>query len=53
MILTDPKLAWHLFLHRSCFEYRLFGPNSWIGAREAILNESSTLYSYLKGSRQV
>uniref|UniRef100_T2MF32 Flavin-containing monooxygenase n=1 Tax=Hydra vulgaris TaxID=6087 RepID=T2MF32_HYDVU len=49
----DPKLAWHLFMYRSIFEYRLFGPNSWAGAREAVLNESSCIYDYLKGSRNV
>ncbi|KAE8610772.1 hypothetical protein XENTR_v10012238 [Xenopus tropicalis] len=40
VMLTDPKLGWELFFGPcSPYQYRLFGPGKWKGARQAILTQ--------------
>ncbi|OCT82910.1 dimethylaniline monooxygenase [N-oxide-forming] 2 isoform X2 [Xenopus laevis] len=40
VMLADPKLGWELFFGPcSPYQYRLFGPGKWKGARQAILTQ--------------
>ena len=47
LLMTDPKLAWHLIGRYNIFEYRLVGPNSWPGAREEILKKAEKMYTFM------
>ena len=47
ILLTDPKLAWHLLGRHNLFEYRLVGPNNWPGAREEIINKAQRMYAFM------
>lgn len=53
VMLTDPVLAWHLVSTYSPFEYRLYGPHSWSGARQAIMDQFKVMYAFMNGSRDV
>ncbi|XP_035217738.1 flavin-containing monooxygenase 5-like isoform X2 [Stegodyphus dumicola] len=46
LAITDPKLFWAIFTGPSLpYQYRLQGPNSWPGARDAILTYKERVYT--------
>ena len=51
-IFTDPKLAWKIYFRTALsYHYRLEGPHSWVGAREAILNADQRIAFGINHSR--
>ncbi|XP_066913696.1 dimethylaniline monooxygenase [N-oxide-forming] 2-like [Clytia hemisphaerica] len=50
IMFSDPILFWHLWSRYSFHEFRLYGPNKWNGARDAIINSDELRYSFFKPS---
>lgn len=49
LAITDPKLFWYVFFGPSLpYQYRLYGPHAWEGARDAILNYNERVKAPLR-----